>query len=178
VRQRGLPWLAVCLLTAAVWALAVGTGPIVWAGPPAQTVPKATPARTRAPTPTPVEGQPSLPAETLVPPAAIPGLPASGTPAASAQPPVGTPAQSPPAPTVPRESAPTAAWETAEAAVAAPPTLPAPQQCAPAITSTMTVSLPPVTDSGGPVSLAWLILLGVGMMLVGLGLVLVFRKGT
>jgi hypothetical protein len=85
--------------------------------------------------------------------------------------------QSSPAPTTPREPAPTAAWQTAEAVGAAPAALHALQPCAPAITPAAAVSLPPVYDAGGPFSLAWLALLGVGTMLVGLGLVLIFRKG-
>jgi hypothetical protein len=36
--------------------------------------------------------------------------------------------------------------------------------------------MPPVYDSSGPVSLAWLALLGIGTMLIGLGLVLISRK--
>jgi hypothetical protein len=184
VRHRNLTGLTLCLLTATLWALAVGVGPIAWAapqvGPLAQTVPTATPVRPRPSTPAASEEQPS-PAATQPPigtaaPAVTPGSQAPGTPAASAQPPVGAPTQSSPVQATPRQAAPTAAWQTAEAIGAAPPALPALRQCASAITPAAAVSLPPIYDSSGPVSLAWLVLLGVGTMLVGLGLVLISRK--
>jgi hypothetical protein len=188
VRQWRLTWPTLCLLTVLVWALAVqmgghalGAGPIAWAapqaGPLAQTVPTVTPIRPRPSTPASSEEQPSppvppasaSPAATATP-AVTPGSQARGTPMA-------TPGQSPPTPIATRESAPTTAWQTAEAIAGAPPALPAPQQCAPAITPAAAVSLPPVYDSSGAFSLAWLVLLGVGTMLVGLGLVVIFRKG-
>ncbi len=192
MKERGLAWPVLCLLTVILWTLAVSADLIAWAapnvGPLGQTVPTVTPVRPQPSTPTTSE-EPTLPAASVQPPVGTAtsavrlDTPAPGTPAASAQPPVGgaqpsfeTPTQPPPALTPTREAAPAAVWQPAETAGAAPPELPASQQCAPAITPAAAVSLPPVFDSSGPASLAWLALLGVGTMLVGLGLVLISRK--
>jgi hypothetical protein len=55
--------------------------------------------------------------------------------------------------------------------------LPGPRACAPAITPETGMDLPPLYEEHMPSSLLWMLPLGMGMMLVGIGLALIFRAG-
>ncbi len=187
--------LVLCLLTAALWVLAVRAGPLTWAapqaGPPGQTVPTLPP--TQPPPPDGGEEQPPPLVETPVPatpistaaavsPTATVGAPTSqaiSTPTLEVGTSQTTPAltDAPIAPTATRQPGPTAARQTTPQLALAPPALPAPRICAPD-TPAAEVTLAPTYGPSSPFSLAWLLLLGVGLALFGLGLFFIFRRGA
>ncbi len=55
--------------------------------------------------------------------------------------------------------------------------LPGPRACAPAITPETRMDLPAIYEEHRPSGLLWMLPLGMGMTLVGIGLALIFRAG-
>jgi hypothetical protein len=196
--REGSRWAALAwwLLMAGLLALGVGTDPIAWAAPhqrPAgQTVPTATPTFTPDPpadrrprtddgglptaTPAPSKSAQStaVPASTITP-----GLQPSPAPTAilAASP---TPPQ--PGPSAVRQMPPSSSAALAPPALAVQPgravRLPAPKICASPGTPSAEIRLSPVLKENTPLSLAWLAALGCGTVLLGFGLLLLFRSGV
>jgi hypothetical protein len=173
--------LILCALVLCLWGLAVGSDPTAWAAPgqsPAgQTVPTR-PSTAAPPRPSSAaeDGrQEAVPSPTLVPATPSPALAASATSAGSTAVPElpATATQEVPAPTP----------ATPAARLRLPPTpepsfvqaLPGPRACAPAITPETSIDLPPLYGEHRPSGLLWMLPLGMGMTLVGVGLVLIFR---
>jgi hypothetical protein len=175
--------LILCALVLSLWGLAVGSDPTAWAAPgqsPAgQTVPTLPPTSAPPQPPSaPEDGrQEALPSPTLVPATPSPTLAASATSAestavpelrvtATQEVPVATPAT----PAARYRLPPTPAPASVQA-------LPGPRACAPAITPETSMDLPPLYEEHMPSSLLWMLPLGMGMTLVGVGLALTFRAG-
>lgn len=180
--------LILCALVLSLWGLAVGSDPTAWAapgqGPAGQTVPTLPPTSAPPqPSSAPEDGrQEPLPSSTLIPATPSLTLTASATPTASTaiQPPTVTATQEMPAAT---PATPTAFYRPEPAMV--PPTpepvfggvLPGPRACAPAITPETSMALPSIYDEHRPSSLLWILTLGTGITLVGVGYALIFRAG-
>jgi hypothetical protein len=175
--------LILCALVLFLWGLAVGSDPTAWAAPgqsPAgQTVPTLPP--TSAP-PQPSSAPEAGRQEALPSPTPIPATPS---------PPLTAPATSAGSTAVPKllvtatQEMPAATPVTPAARYRPPPTpepaffraLPGPRACAPAITPETRMALPAIYEEHRPLNLLWMLPLGMGMMLVGIGLALIFRAG-
>jgi hypothetical protein len=181
--------LILCALALSLWGLAVGSGPTAWAAPgqsPAgQTVPtRPSTAAPPQPSSAPEAGrQEPLPSPTLIPATPSPALTTSATSAGSTAVPQSRVTATQEVPVAP-PATPAAALFRPEPAVV-PPTpepsffraLPGPRVCAPAITPETRMDLPAIYEEHRPSSLLWMLPLGMGMMLVGIGLALIFRSG-
>jgi hypothetical protein len=180
--------LILCALVLSLWGLAVGSDPTAWAapgqGPAGQTVPTLPPTSAPPqPSSAPEDGrQEVLPSPSLMPATPSPTLTASATSAESTAVPelLVTATQEVPVAT---PATPAAQYRPQSAVVRPAPgpafiqALPAPRACAPAITLETRMDLPPLYEEHRPSSLLWMLLLGMGMTLVGVGLALIFRGG-
>jgi hypothetical protein len=180
--------LILCALVLSLWGLAVGSDPTAWAapgpGPAGQTVPTLPP--TSAP-PQPSSApedrhQEPLPSPTLIPAIPSPALTASAISAGSTAVPQllvtateEVPAATPATPAALYRPEPTVVPPTPRALFSE--ALPGPRACAPTITLETSMALPPLYEEHRPSSLLWMLPLGMGITLVGVGFALIFRAG-